>query len=143
MLPGAVNDRLMLSARFSSGEIKDYNIAAFIPITTVPQGFVLRTKLSGLSVLGLDYTARFHESFSFTLAGAYFILSDLNTYQGMPNDRDGYFLGSEFFTRIIWSPFSDLQFIMGAGAFLPMLGNASPKSDILWRAELTMKLAFF
>ena len=143
MPPSSIQDKLTLTARFSNGAMPDHNISAIVPITTVPHGYVLRAKVSGLSMLSLDYTARLHESFSINLSGSYFVLSDLNTYHGSLDGKDGYFLGNEFYGRVIWSPFSDLQITAGGGIFLPMLGNADPKAKVLWRAELIVKLAFF
>ena len=142
MLPTSIPDRLTLNGRFSSGTFDDSALAAFTPITNISQGDVLQAKLSGLSVIRLDYTARLHESLSFYLASSYFILSDLGSYRGKPPERDGYFLGNEFSGRFIWSPVSDLRLSLGGGVFLPSMGNTGG-SDILWRADLNAIVVFF
>ena len=133
----------MLLIRISSGSIIDNHIAPFVPITTVPQGGVLRAKLSGLSMISLDYTGRLSETVSIQLTNSYFVLSDLTTYEGLISGRDGHFLGNEFYGRVIWSPVSDLYINFGGGVFLPSLGNADKNADLIWRAELAVKLAFF
>jgi len=144
MPPTTIQDRLMFLGRFTNGSMLDKSIAALVPITTVPQGKVLRAKLSGISTLGLDYTARLHKTFSVQLTSTYFVLSDLNTYESpFNNDKGNYFLGNEFYASFIWSPLSDLQINLGGGAFLPSLGNVDKNGDLLWCAELAVKLALF
>jgi hypothetical protein len=140
-LPGRIEDRLSFRGRFSSGTVEDGSVRAFLPLTTVSQGGVLKAKLSGLSTLSLDYIARPHESFSAGLSSVYFIRSDLATYANYGNE--GYFLGAEFFGRVIWSPVSDIQLNLGGGVFLPSMGNASQESAPLWRVELNLVLALY
>jgi len=138
--PLSIPNRLTLLGRFSGGTVND-TLKAFVPITTSPQGNILKAKLSGLSMISLEYTARLHESFSLSLQNSYFILSDLGTYQGLPAGRNGYFLGDEVYVSFVWSPFSDLQLKGGGGIFMPSLGNADPKGNLLWRAELSLSFA--
>ena len=139
-LPTPFQDRLSFTARYSSGG-KD---TAFLPLTTQTQGDILKAKLSGLSLLSLDYTARFLPSLSAGVSTTYFIRSDLETYTAYPltGDSDGYFLGEEFFARLMWNPFSDMQINLGGGVFLPSLGNAAPDSAAAWRVELNLVLSF-
>ena len=118
-------------------------MSAFVPITAVPHGDILEAKLSGISMLRLDYSARLHETFSFNLASSYFILSDLGTYRGPPVERDGHVLGNEFSARIIWGPVSDLRLSLGGGVFLPAMGNADSSGAALWRLELNVILLVF
>jgi len=149
-LPGGPEDRLSFTGRFSSGiaengkdgaSSKDGAVSAFLPVTTAGHGYVLKTKLSGLSALSLDYIARLRETLSAGLSSVYFIRSDLATYVNY-GDK-GYFLGNEFFGRLIWSPVSDVQVNMGAGVFLPSMGDVSPRSDTLWRVELNIITALY
>jgi len=141
MPPLSIPNRLMLLGRYAGGKVDD-TITAFVPITTESQGDVLKAKFSGLSMIRLEYMARFHRSFSIGFRNSYFILNDLGTYQGLPLGREGHFLGNEVYGFLTWNPFSDLQFRGGGGVFLPFLGDADPNGDILWRAELTMSFAF-
>ena len=141
-LPTKIQDRLMVTGRLSSGSINN-DVVAFVPVTTESQGNVLKAKLSGLSMVSLDYTARLHQTLSINISSSYFILSDKITYVGMPGERDGFFLGNEFYGILIWSPVSDLQIKAGGGAFLPSLGNADPHGDVQWRIELGAVLAIF
>ena len=142
MLPTQINDRLMFLGRFSSGTVND-TFVAFVPVTTEPQGGVLKTKLSGISMLRLDYTARLHQTFSFCLQSSYFVRSDLQDIVGLPSGPTGYFLGNEFYGFVKWSPVSDIQITIGGGAFLPSLGNVDKKGGTLWSADLSVVLALF
>ena len=145
MLPTPIHDKLQLRGRLTNGALPDFNIIPFVPVTTIPQGNVLRTKLSGLSMISLDYTARLHTTFSVQLASSYFILSDLDTYpsNGLIGGTDGFFLGNEFYGRLVWSPVSDLHITAGGGAFLPSMGNADRNAGMIIFAEFTVKLAVF
>jgi hypothetical protein len=143
MLPTRIRDRLALTGRFSSGVSGNGALAAFVPVTTEEQGHVLRAKLSGLSTVCLDYTARLHESFSISAASTYFILSDAETYTGAPSGRGGPALGNEFYGCIVWSPYSDLRLNFGGGAFLPSLGNADSAGKPIWLVELNAVLSIF
>jgi hypothetical protein len=140
-LPGAVEDVLSLRGRFSSGTTEDGDVAAFLPITTIYQGQALKAKLSGISTLTLDYLARVNRSFSASLISTYFIRGDLATYANYGDD--GYFLGNEFFGRLVWSPVSDIQLNLGGGIFLPSMGNAAPNADPVWRVELNIIFALY
>ena len=143
LLPTPIEDMLTFTARLSSGTVTSSSFAAFVPITTTPEGNILNAKLSGISALHLDYTGRLHKSFAINLAGAYYILSDQNTYQGYPYAYEGYFLGGEFYGRLIWSPVSDAVITFGGGAFLPSLGNAASNSDALWKVTVSVSLMVF
>ena len=142
MPPSKIHDRLKLTGRFSSGQLND-SIVAFIPVTTVPQGNILRVKLSGVSVISLDYTTRLREDFSLSLINSYYILSDKITYQGLPYGREGFFLGNEMYAQAVWSPASDFQIRAGGGVFMPSLGNAEPNGAVIWRIELSAVMAVF
>ena len=138
--------RLSLSGRYSSGVAEDGSLTAFKPLSTVYQGEILKAKLSGLSVASLDYLSRLHRTLSAGLTASCFMRSDLGTYNGYPitaDSGDGYILGTELFGRLMWSPVSDIQINLGAGSFLPSLGDTAPDADSRWRVELNLILAFF
>jgi len=143
-LPASFNSRLSLTGRFAGGRVDDF-MGAFVPVTTKVFGDVLQAKLSGLSVLGLNYTARVNRILGTSLTASCFIRNDLGTYDGYPviaEENDGYFLGTEFFARLVWSPVSDIQLNFGGGAFLPSLGDVSDEKA-RWRIELTAVLAIY
>jgi len=145
--PPSASSLISFNGRFTSGRTESGSVAAFVPVTTMEQGDVLKARLSGLSALKLDYTARFRQDLSSSFALTYFVRSDLGTYTGYPwggtADNKGYFLGGEFFGRVIWSPVSDLRLNAGAGVFLPALGDALPEADPLWRIELNLILMLY
>ena len=142
--PTAFGSRLSLLGRYSSG--KSGNTAAFLPITTKFQGSILKAKLSSLSMISLDYTARLNRSFSINAASSYFIRNDLGTYNRYPVDSEnnsGNLLGNEFSGRLYWSPYSDLAINVGAGIFMPSMGNVSTGEKNLWRVELGLVLSLY
>jgi hypothetical protein len=139
------NSRLSFSGKYSSGKLSDL-LGAFIPVTTKYFGEIFQVKMTGLSVLSLNYSARFAESLGVSLAASYFIRNDLitpNSYAVSGGGKGGYFLGAEAYARIIWSPVSDLQFNLGGGAFIPSLGDNWPDEKLIWKVELTAVLAVF
>jgi len=141
--PTSLNDKVSLLARYASGGNGNRQFA-FAPLTTVSQGDILEAKLSGLTMISLDYLARLHPAVSAGLTSTYFIRNDLETYKSYPlpaESVNGKLLGNEFLARLIWSPASDLRVNLGGGLFLPSLGNAAPKADSLWRVELSVVFA--
>jgi len=126
---------LSLLARYSS--TKSGSMAAFLPVTTNPQGQILLAKLSGISMFSLDYTVRFHRTFTIGLTPSYFFLSDFKNTSGK------FFRGAEFFGAFYWGPLPDISVNLGCGAFLPSLGNVTPNGKIIWRAELNLVLSLF
>jgi len=140
--------RLTLLGRYSGGvpENNDSKITAFLPLTTVEQGDILKAKLSGLSVVSLDYLCRLHRTFSIDLAASCFIRSDLGTYNGYPvtaSNDDNHILGTELFGRFYWAPVSDIQINLGGGAFMPAMGNVARDTPSFWRMEMGLILALY
>jgi hypothetical protein len=126
-------DRLTLGVIWSSGKVND-TIGAFVPISTVNQGQVLRAKLSGLMRVHSAYTLRIFPSLSAELGVAYFLRTDSATFSDPDLDAssDSYLLGGEISGSLTWVPLSDVSLIAGGGVFLPALGkalvsNAKPK----------------
>ena len=143
MFPGKFNSRLSFNGKYASGRVEDF-CDAFNPVTSKYYGFILKHKMSGLSVFTLNYSSRINQFFGASANALYFVRNDLGTFSGYPltsPDNKGYFLGPEFSARLIWSPVSDLQLNLGGGAFLPNLGDAGPDEKIIWRVELTAILA--
>jgi hypothetical protein len=143
MLPSS---RLSLSGRYSSGKTQYGSLTAFLPLSTVYQGEILKAKLSGLSVFSLDYLGKFHKTFSAGLNASCFLRSDLGTYNGYPvsaGSGDGYILGTELFGRLSWSPVSDIQINFRGGTFMPSLGNTAKDAGALWRTEINVIFALY
>jgi hypothetical protein len=144
--PAPFHNMLSLTGRFTSGVADDGNVYAFTPITAMSHGSILQARISGLSVLALNYTARLHHTFSAGITASHFVRSDLGTFVEWPvygETNGGYFLGTEFFVNAMWSPVSDLSLNLGGGMFLPSLGNAAPNADARWRIDLSLTLALF
>jgi len=128
----AASQGLSLLARYSSAE--SGSMAAFLPVTANAQGQILKAKLSGLSMVSLDYTARLARTFTVSLTPTYFFLSDFK-------NASGNLLGAELFGAFYWSPLPDVSVNLGGGAFLPSFGNVTPEGKAIWRVELNLVLS--
>jgi len=124
---------LALGAKYASG--KTSSLSAFLPLTTNTLRFILEPKLSGLTMISIDYVARLNDLYSIGVFPAYFML---NGSDGGGRNR----LGAEIYAAFYWSPFPDISLNLGAGAFLPSLGNFSPDEKVSWRAELNVVISF-
>jgi hypothetical protein len=144
LFPGEFNRRLSLTGKIASGRINDF-CEAFVPVTTKYYGFIIKHKMSALSVFTLDYSTRLGKNLGASAGASYFVRNDLGTFSAYPVEpgSNGYFLGPELYTRAIWSPFSDLQLNFAAGAFFPSLGNVGRDESIRWKAELTVTMALY
>jgi hypothetical protein len=141
MLPGTLQDRLTLGAKYASGKWKDSSFAQFAPLTVETQGQVLRTNLSGLTIIDAGYTARLLKTLALDVSCLYFVRNDLYTYSGAFVDEPEYFLGGEVFLQLIYSPLSDIRCNVGAGAFFPQLGNTAPDSKASFLVNLSISIA--
>ena len=143
-LPSDFLSRLSFLGHIAGGRVDNF-IGAFVPVSIKIYGGVFQPKLSALSIFTLNYTARLDRTIGAGLSASCFIRNDLGTFMSYPvsENSEGYFLGTEIFARVIWSPFSDLQLNIGGGAFLPAIGDAGPEEEALWRAELTVTLSIY
>jgi len=143
-LPLSFHSRLSFTGHIAGGRVDDF-ICAFVPVTTKTYSGIFQPKLSALSMLSLNYTARLGETIGAGLTVSCFVRNDLGTHVSYPvsANSEGYFLGTEIFASVVWSPVSDLQLNIGGGAFLPALGDAGTQEQALWRAELTVTLAIY
>jgi hypothetical protein len=144
-LPSSLSSRLSFTGHFASGSTGG-DVGAFVPVTGKFYGNVLKVKLSGISLLSLDYTVRFTESFGMNLTASHFVRNDQGTYIAYPvniAENSGWSLGTELFALFVWNPFSDLHLNLGVGTFLPSLGDVNPKEKTQWCIELTAILSIY
>jgi hypothetical protein len=127
---------LSLDAKYTSGESD--TLAAFLPLTTNTKGQILKPKLSAITMISMNYTARLNETFSVGLYPAYFMLNDSESIK-----KDKRMLGAEIFGALYWSPAPDIGINLGGGAFLPTLGNVALDEKTYWRVELNVVLSLF
>jgi len=141
-LPVNFSNTLSFTGRYTTGAVNDL-IGAFIPVTTKYYGEIFKAKMTGLTVMGLDYSARFIKSFGFNFSALYFISNDSVTanYFTADENTDNKLLGGEIYAGFTWSPFSDLQLKVGGGAFLPSMGNVMKDGKTLWKINITAILA--
>ena len=144
-LPTSFASRFSLLGRMASGITNDESIHAFLPVTTISLSPVLQSGVSGLTMIHLDYSARFNRQFALSLSSYYFIRNDLYTDDSFVSiaGNDGFFLGNEFFARLFWIPASDVQLNLGAGLFLPSMGNVAPDVGNAWRIEFGLSVSLF
>ncbi|MDR2966023.1 MAG: hypothetical protein LBU88_09630 [Treponema sp.] len=131
------NSRLSFSGFLAGGRTSNF-MGEFIPVTSKSYGQIFEPKMSAITALRLNYSARATEAFGAGISASYFIRNDLissNNYS-IGYKENGYFLGPEIYARVIWSPFSDLQLNLGGGVYLPFLGDAAPDAGILWNINL-------
>jgi len=139
-----LHSMVSFNGRFTSGRTENGPLTAFTPITSLSHGDILQADIPGLSVLTLGYTVRLRHELSAVLSTSYFVRSDRGSYIAYPvngEELPGYFLGSEFFGRLMWSPISDMSLNVGGGIFLPALGDVAPNVDPLWRIEMSATFA--
>jgi len=145
-IPASFHSRLSFNTRYAGARSADDSfIRAFVPVTSAGIGDVLKPKLPGLTILGLNYTARLNRFIGISVSASHFVRNDLMPVSGFPSDatdKGGHFLGTEFFARFIWSPVSDIRLNLGAGAFLPSLGDAM-EANVQWRVDLTALIALY
>jgi len=136
--PTPFKSLIAFNGRFTTGQQEeDSALFTFVPVTVQDQGSVLKAYIAGLSVLGLDYTARILQSLSAGAAFTYFIQNELE------EGSDGKALGGELYGRVTWGPVSDIRVNAGMGVFLPGMGNVAPDADPQWRMELNVVLAIY
>jgi len=125
---------ISFGAKYASGESNTQ--AAFLPLTTNEQGQILKRKLSNLTVISIDYIARLHETYSIEICPAYYMLN------GSGSKGKSRF-GGEISAAFYWSPVPDINVNLGAGAFLPSLGDVAPSDKVSWRVGLNVLLSLF
>ena len=144
-LPSRLSSAVSLKARYGSGsggQIFD----AFVPVTTAFYGEIFQTGISGHTMVDLTYSVRFIETLGASLSASYFMRNNLLTPAAYIINEGGAekkLLGLEIFSKLVWSPLSDLQFNLGAGAFLPPFGNVWPSAKAIWKIDLTTVFALY
>jgi hypothetical protein len=141
-VPGDLRDMLQGETRWSTGAINK-NITAFTPVTGIPQGQVFEPNLSGLMTFKGKYITRFHENFSASLEGTYFIRTDGETLSEpeYPSSSNR-LLGGELYGALTWSPVSDLRATLGGGFFMPGMGNVfAQDAPVWWKLSLGLVLS--
>ena len=146
-LPTSFSSRFSLTGHFNSGKTESI-VKNFVPLTNKPYGDIFKVKFSGITILGMSYSALFVPAFGITLNTSHFLRNDLETYKGYPlntekRDTYGVFLGTEFFAQLVWSTSSDLQVNLEGGVFFPSLGNAAPDEKPRWRADISLVFALY
>lgn len=141
-MPGKLTDMFSLEARWGSG-VSGEDSGAFLPVSDIAQGTIFSQTLSGLMNGRAFYTARPHESFSFSLGATVFWRTDLETFSDPELDRASKerFLGTEVYGTLVWSPDSALRLSAGGGAFIPggaFTEEAGPRWELRAGAALSL-----
>jgi hypothetical protein len=142
--PGSMNDRLSLDMVLSSG-VRNDTLRAFLPISTIAQGKVLRSKVAGLALAELGYTTRLHNSLAADVQTAYFFRTDTLSYSDPELDENSRspLLGGEIYGGLVWAPVSDISLTLGGGVFFPQWGKSfAPDTSARWRVSLEAVFSF-
>ena len=145
MLPSNNNSRFSFVVRYASGYINE-RVGAFVPFTSKLYGNIFQSKMTGITILTMDYSSRLTNSFGAGISLSYFIRNDKSipgNYYTTSEISDGNALGAELFARLVWSPVSDLQLNLGGGTFTPAVGNVWKDGKPQWRIDLTAVLALY
>jgi len=149
-IPSKFHSMVSFNLNFGSGEALLFRFTkdasglpfyAFVPVTTQYYGEIFKPTLTGYTIFKLEYSARFIEALGASVSGSYFIRHDVNASPGnLVMDGDvGFgesFMGAEINTQVVFSPFSDVRYILGVGAFMPALGNNWPDAKSIWRISI-------
>jgi hypothetical protein len=136
----AFRDRFTLLGRVGSGNPNDNAFTPFTPVTTQGQGNILLARLSGISLVQAEYTARLLDPLSIDISTIFFFKDPDTPYLANQHFtvESGYFLGNEIYWQFIWSPASDVTINMSTGAFIPR-----NNSDPVWKFGLNASLAIY
>jgi hypothetical protein len=132
-LPGPLADMLHGELRWGGGAVNE-TIIPFMPLNGISQGMVFTPTLAGLMNARLSYTARPHETVSFSGGAIVFWRTDLETFRDpelkeLSTER---FLGTEVYGSVVWAAQSALRFSLGAGAFFP---GGALKGAVRWNVN--------
>ena len=110
--------------------------AAFTPLSSVTQGAVFPATLTGLALIGADYSVKIINSLFAECAMRYFIRAFDDPA------ASGSLYGGELWASFTWQPLEDIRAALGAGAFFPGLGNAYPSgADVMWKVSASVTLS--
>ena len=139
--PTKIADRVSLGVAWASGD--GSATAAFFPITTEAQSFVLKPILSGMLIARINYEARILPSLKAELGGCYLVRTDSGSFTAPYLETDSYPLGAEIIAGFYWVPFSDLLLSAKGGVFIPQTGTAfSDDMPVTWRVNVGTVFSF-
>jgi hypothetical protein len=142
-VPTSFRSLLSFNARSATGD-SDKMLGAFVPVTSKSYGQIFDSKMSGITVLSLDYSARLADPIGANLTFLYFIRNGstefFNYSSKNPNNK---LLGGEIFANLAYSIYSDLYVKLGGGAFIPKMGNYWLDLKPQWRVELSAILSIY
>jgi hypothetical protein len=133
-LPTSMNDWLGFTVKFTSASSEKFT--SYIPLSSIPQGEVFQETLAGLLSISADYSVRIIRSLYAEATMSYYI----KTYEATDGN---YFYGGELWAYIAWQPFEDIRGTLGAGLFLPSLGNAYPSdTGVMYKIAAGIIMSF-
>jgi hypothetical protein len=135
-MPGSLNDRLKITAKFSSGPL-DETFTSFIPLSSITQSMIFPGTFSGLWMAKINYAVR--------LLPSLFVETNISYFGRTYNEAgsDGNLYGGEIWASLAWQPLEDLRVTLGGGVFIPGTGNAYPaRTDTMWKINAGLLLSF-
>jgi len=114
---------------------------AFVPVTTQYFGEIFKPTLTGYSIFKLEYSARIIDILGASISASYFLRHDTaaspgNLVSGGDVGLGESSMGAEIYSQLTLSPFSDVQYVLGVGAFMPAMGKNWPDAKSIWRISL-------
>ena len=134
-LPTPINDWLTFTVKFTSSSVNEA-FSAFTPLTSIPIGNIFPNSIAGVTLAGMEYTARINKyisaeiSFNYYMQSYDFTLAKVNFY------------GGETWASLIFQPLEDVRITLGGGAFFHNLGNMESSDAVTWKILAGLTLSF-
>jgi len=134
-LPTPLNDWLTFTFKFTSGSAGEA-FGAFTPLTSIPIGNIFPNSIAGVTLAGIEYTARVNKyisaeiSFNYSMQSYDFALGKANYY------------GGETWASLIIQPLEDARITLSGGAFFHNLGNMESSGAVTWKVIAGLTLSF-
>ena len=145
-LPGKHDGTVSFLVNYASGDNRFLSesiripFGGYVPVTARFFGDIFQTEMAGFTIFSLNYSGYFNRIFGAKFAATYFIRDGANTQVGSLLGDPGLGernLGAEISAHLIVTPFSDVQYKIGIGAFLPSLGDNWTNAQPVWRIDLS------
>jgi len=134
-LPTPINDWLTFTVKFTSSSLNDV-FSTFTPLTSISLGNIFPNSIAGVSLAGMEYTARINKSISAEISFNYYMQSYDLTFE-----NTNYF-GGETWASLIFQPLEDVRITLGGGAFFHNLGNMESSDAVTWKITAGLTLSF-
>jgi len=134
-LPTPINDWLTFTMKFTSSSINEA-FSTFTPLTSIPIGNIFQYSIAGVTLAGMEYSARINKYISAEISFNYYMQSYDLTFE-----NTNYF-GGETWASLIFQPLEDVRITLGGGTFFHNLGNMESSDAVTWKIIAGLTLSF-